>query len=218
MQFVDERCLHTDIDRHLGWLRTVFPGLGQGSGVDGALIVEIFLDTGNALGVEIDIADNMRRQAPLRIDAAALVDKADTGNAEIINGIALFRRHLPLQPGERLFLRQLLAQFLGVEIGYGGGQKFDRFVNIDDLQGIGIKRGDRHVGGQKHAIAVDDIGPRQALFRNDAALGVIGFGKQRELGELPADRQERHAEKHADQPDAVLPGELAWAIFILHAV
>ncbi len=37
-------------------------GLGQRSRVERALVVEIFLDAGDALGVEVDIAHDMRRR------------------------------------------------------------------------------------------------------------------------------------------------------------
>jgi hypothetical protein len=121
-EFVDQCRLHANVDRHLRRLALVLGRLGERRGVKRALIVHVFLDAGDALGIEIDIAHDMRAEPPLRIDAAALVHIAHTGNAEIIDGVTLFGRHLPLQPGEALRRRELAAEFLGIEIRHRCGQ------------------------------------------------------------------------------------------------
>ena len=178
--------------------------LGQRGGVERALVVEILLDSGDALGVEVDIAHHMRRQPPLWINAATLVHIADTRNAKIVDGIALLRRHLPLDPGEALGGGELAPQLLGVDIGHGGGEEFHSLVDIDDLGWIGEDRGHCHIGGQQHAIAVDDVGARQRRFGDRTQRPLVLLGEKREVRDLPGNRQEEGGEADADQPQAVL--------------
>ena len=55
-----KRGLHPDVDRHLRGLGLVLARIGKRSRIDRALAIEVFLDAGDALGVEVDVADDMR--------------------------------------------------------------------------------------------------------------------------------------------------------------
>ena len=63
---------------------------------------------------------------------------------------------------------------------------------------------------QHHAIAIDDIGPRQPRLDRCARFGRLAqIGHDGQRHELRADRQERQAEADADEAQPVLSGEPA---------
>src|SRR6185503_7493143 len=114
--------------------------------------------------IDIDIAQDMRRQAAHRVDAPALVAKADTRDAETMNDLLLPWRDLPLQPDEGAFLGKLLHDVARAHVGNSAGQKLYRFIGVDDLTRIGIEGGYGDIARQKHAVAVDDVGAGQRRF------------------------------------------------------
>ena len=64
------------------------------------LPVQPFLDAGDALVVDIHMADLMGDHRAVRIDSLVLCEKADTGNAEPVNLLLLARRDFTLEPDE----------------------------------------------------------------------------------------------------------------------
>ncbi len=122
------------------------------------------------------------------------------------------------QTKARLGWVSLCPQPFGLEIGHRGGEQFHRLVDVDDLARIGIERGNRDVGRQHHAVAVDDIGPRQTIHMH-RRLALSGQpALQREVAELGCDGEKARAETDADQPDAVAAGKQRRAIGCGHRV
>ena len=78
-QFIAQRVLHAQID---GKLHRVLQAVGGEAGQvqrGEAMPVEPLLHAGNALIVDIDVADHMRDFGTARIIALVLVEKADAG-------------------------------------------------------------------------------------------------------------------------------------------
>ena len=74
-----------------------------------------------------------------------------------------------------------VAHFGGIDIGQHRGEKLDRFVDVDDLARLREQRRRAHVGGEDHAVAVEDVGARggdRVLGR--AAAHEMAFRRHRE--------------------------------------
>ena len=78
-QFVAQRVLHAQIDRQLD--RLLQPVGGEARHVQRlqAAAIEPFLDAGDALVVDVDVADQVRDLGAVRIDALVLGEEADAG-------------------------------------------------------------------------------------------------------------------------------------------
>ena len=79
------------------------------------LPVDVFLDAGDALIVDIGEAEHMRADRSVGIDALVFGDQADARQSEMEDFVALMRRHLALHPNEALLRAEPLAQIAGVE-------------------------------------------------------------------------------------------------------
>ena len=124
--------------------------------------VEPFLDAGDALVVDVDVADQMRDLGRVRIDPLVLGQETDTGNAEPMNFDLLLGRDFATKPDEPALRGEPLAQLGCVLIGQHRGQQFDRFVDVDDPMRLAEQRGRSHVGRQHLTVAVDDVGTGRA--------------------------------------------------------
>src|SRR5207253_6549786 len=129
------------------------------------------LHAGDALVVDIDQANQMRDLRAGRIDALVLAQKADAGNAELVDGLLLFWRDLALQPDKPLARGQAVAHLDGVEIGQRAGEQLDRLVLVDDAARLREQAWRLDVGRENFAVAVDDVGPRSGdrVLRGGAA-------------------------------------------------
>ena len=81
-QFVAQRVLDAQIDRELDRLLLPVGGEAGQVQVGEPVPVEPFLDAGDALVVDVDVADDVRDLGAVRIDALVLGQEADAGNAE----------------------------------------------------------------------------------------------------------------------------------------
>ena len=99
-EFVAEDVLDAHVDRQLHRLEIVRPAEARLVQVAEPAVVDIFLDAGDALIVDVDEADDMRGGGTAGIEAPVLGEEADAGNAEVVNLLALGRRDLALQPHE----------------------------------------------------------------------------------------------------------------------
>ena len=153
-----------------------------------AVAVEPFLDAGDALVVDVDVADQVRHLGAVRIDALVLGEEADARQAELVDFAALLRRDLALEPDEALARTDAVAHFGRIEIGQHRGQQLDRLVDVDDLARLGEQRRRAHVGREDHAVAVEDVGPR----RRDRVLGRAA------PHEMTFRRHREHHEAHGD--------------------
>ena len=99
-QLVAQRVLHAQIDRELDRLLQAVGGKPGHVQVGEPAAVEPFLDAGDALVVDVDVADQVRDLGAVRIDALVLGKEADAGQAEPVDLLALLRRDLALEPDE----------------------------------------------------------------------------------------------------------------------
>src|SRR5262249_36238895 len=104
------------------------------------LPVEPLLDTGDALVVDVHVADLVRNDRPVWIDAFVLGQETDTRNSEPMNISLLAGSDFALEPDETALRRKALADLVGVEIRQYSRQQFNRFVYVDDLAWLGEQR------------------------------------------------------------------------------
>ena len=109
-QLVAQRVLDPQVDRKLDRLLQAVGGESRQMQIGEPAAVEPFLDAGDALIVDIDVADHMRDLGAVRIDALVLRQEADPGHAEPVNLLALLRRDLALEPDEAALGAEPLAQ------------------------------------------------------------------------------------------------------------
>src|ERR1700737_4444588 len=130
----------------------------------------------------------MRGNGAVRIDSLIFRQKPDTWQAEVMDLLPLLRSDCAFDPNETFAGAETFAQFMCIEIRKHGGEKFDRFVLVDDSPRFGENRHDLDVGRQKLAVAIEKIG----------ACGGDGVGgravdarsrvwAQSEIDELPRD-------------------------------
>ena len=65
-----------------------------------ALRIEPVLDSRDAGVVDVDVAAEVRRLGPVRIDAAVFGQETDAGDAEAVDALLLHRRDFALEPDE----------------------------------------------------------------------------------------------------------------------
>ena len=191
-QFVAQRELHAQIERQIDRPLQAVGGKPRHVQRGEALPVQPFLDAGDALVVDIHMADLMRDRRPVRIDALVLGEEADAGETEAVNFLLLLGGDFALEPDEAALRRQPLAHFAGVEIGHHRGQQFDRLVDVDQLARLGEQRRCLDVGGDDGAIAVEDVGTR-------GGDGVLGDAAARAV--TVAHRREHHQTQRDDAVD-----------------
>ena len=160
-QLVAQRMLHAQIDGELD--RSLQPVGGKPRHMQRgeAMPVEPLLHAGDALVVDIDVAEKVRNLGAVRIVAFVLVQEADARQALTVDLALLLGRDVALEPDEAALGGQPFAQLCGVEIGQVCGEELDRFVHIDQPPRFGVERGHAHVGGQNFAVAVEDVGTRR---------------------------------------------------------
>ena len=122
--------------------------------------VEPFLDAGDALVVDIDVADEVGDLGAVRIDALVLRQEADAGLAEAMNLLALLGRDLALEPDEAALGGEALPQLGGVRVRHDRGEQLGRLVHVDDAVRLREQRGRTDVRRQDLAVAIEDVGAR----------------------------------------------------------
>src|SRR3984893_13241253 len=117
--------------------------------------------------------------------------------------LLLLRSNSPFDPNEAFAGAETPAQFMCVEIGKHGGEKFDRFVLVDDSPGFGENRHDLDVGRQKLAVAIEKI---RACGGNGIGGPTVearwGFRAQSEIDWLPPDDSLDHQESPRREPNS----------------
>ena len=137
------------------------------------MAVEPLLHAGDALIVDIDVADNVRDFGAAWIVALVLIKEADARQALAVNLALLLRSDVALEPDEAALGRQPFAEFRGIDIGQVGGEQFDGFIDVDQPARLAIERRHAHIGRQHFAIAVEDIGTRRGdRIAADAVRGA----------------------------------------------
>ena len=132
LQLLLEDILEAEVERQLQRLPPVLQRL-----------VEATLDPRETGIVDAGVADHMRRQRPIRIDAALFMLELHARNAELIDLVLLMRRQMALQVDKALARSELGVDFDGLEAREG----LDRFAGgvrrVEDLLGSRKARGCR---------------------------------------------------------------------------
>ena len=109
-QLVVQDVLDAEIDRQAHRLDVLVAGEAGGVKIGEAVVVDVFLEAGDALVVDVDEAEDVGGGRPAGIEAAALLQEADAGNAEGVDLLLLLGRDLALDPDEAGVAGELLAQ------------------------------------------------------------------------------------------------------------
>ena len=112
----------------------------------------------------------------MRVEALLLALQPEAGNAEPVDGVGLLRREVVPQQGGLSVGRDEGGRAFQVEIEEHAPQRGDGCLAIEDLVRLDVERVGGQVGGEKHAVAVHDVGPRDRLEDGDAA-GAAGAGR-----------------------------------------
>ena len=128
--------LRSDVER-----QTHGRALGQRRalhGFDADHLVDVALDAGDALVVDVDVAEHVAGQLAAGIGAAQLAAKIESRQAEIVHRLRRARRQTAPYPHEAaVAVGEIVAQPRRVHIGEHDGQLFHRLVAIDDARRIG---------------------------------------------------------------------------------
>ena len=131
---------------------------GLGAAAVGAQgVVERFFDPGDATVVDVDEAEHVGEHPAQWVDPQILALKCDAGEAQAVDGRLLARREVALDPDEAAIALELDLERGAADAGQHGGQLGDRLVGVEHQSGIGVDRRGRQVGGEQHAVAVDDV-------------------------------------------------------------
>ena len=180
-QFVAQRVLDPQVNGKLDRLLQTVGGEPRQMQIGEPAAVEPFFDAGDPLIVDIDVADHVRDLGAVRVDALVLGQKADAGQAEPVNLLALLGRDLALEPHEAALGAEPVAQLGRVELGHRRGEQLGRLVDVDDAMGLAEQRRRAHIGREDLAVAVEQVGSRgrDRIVPGDAPSGM-GVGRGRE--------------------------------------
>src|SRR3954471_24144285 len=149
-QLVLERLLNTAVDRQH---QRLAPGR-----IIGEALIERALDAGDAMPVDVGVADDVRGKAGLRVEAVGFAVDRKAWLAERIDGFDQVRRGAPAEIEERRVRPEqreiLVLGPLGHELGEAAR---DRQLIADDLAGMNRNRPSVDRPGQRLAVAIDDI-------------------------------------------------------------
>ncbi len=146
--------------------------------------IEPFLDAGDTLVVDIDVADEMGDLRAVWIDALVLGQKSDARKAEPVDLLALLGRDLALEPHEAALGSEPLAQLRRIDLRHDRGEEFRCFVDVDDAVRLRKQGGRAHVGSQNFPVAVEDIGTRgRHRIGPHGAAGAMTVGHRRKYHE-----------------------------------
>ena len=154
--------LHADVDRQAHG--RALGERGALHGLDADHLVDVALDAGDALVVDVDVAEHVSGELAAGIGTPQLAAEIEARSTEIVHRLRRTRRQAAPHPDEAaVAVGEVLAQRVGVEIGEHDGELFDGLVAIDDARRVGEQRVGFDVGGQQAAVAIDDVGTREAL-------------------------------------------------------
>src|SRR6202011_1446631 len=104
------------VDRELYRLLLAVGAEAGAMQVGKAMGVDPLLDAGDALIVDIDVADDVRDLVHVRIDALVLGQEADARDTEAMHFLLLHRGDLALEPGEAAARTEPVAHLAAVEV------------------------------------------------------------------------------------------------------
>ncbi len=194
-EFLAQHILHAEIERQR---HRLVAGHGELR-----IIVDEFLDAGEALVVDVDQADDVAGGGAGRIDAAILLDEAETGQPELVDLALLLRRQLALDAHEAAALPQPGAEILGIDVGQHAGDLLGQFVDVDHPRRIGIERRALDVGGEQSPVAIENVGTvdrRGDVVEAAGALAGVGEAKR---DQAAADQDEAERKGETGEPEPV---------------
>ncbi len=208
-ELVRDGMLHPDVDRCLGRHRGSARRIGQRCGVQRTLVVEVFLQPGNAAGVEVHRAQHMCGKVAHRIDAPCLSPESDAGNAHVVNEFAFCRRYFALDPHEpALAVVELAAQVARVKLRQCAGQQFNRLVDIDHLGRVSVEGRYRNVGGKRMACPVRNVRPRDTHLELACSISLrTAAFDERQPACLAHQQRKAHREASNHQPQPLLAAQ-----------
>ena len=188
--------LDAQVDRELDrLLQTIGGETGQVQIREPARI-EPLLDAGDALVVDVDVADDVGNLGAVGIDALVLGQESDAGKAEPVDLLALLGRDLALEPHEAALGREPIAHLLGVAVDHDRGEELGCLVDVDDAMRLRKQGGGAHIGCQDFPVAVEDIRTRG---RN--RVGAHGAARKVTVGQGRKQHEPRGNDRIADNKD-----------------
>ena len=168
-----------------------------------ALVVDPFLDAGDALIVGVGEAQHVGADRAVRVDALVLRQEADARQAQPEHLLLLLVGDAALDPDEALLRAQPLAEVGGVDVGEHRGEQLDGLVLVDEAAWLGEDRHGLDVLCQHAAVPVEKFGPgarnrvrRRGLEPRRRFLG------EAELDQLAIDEAVDAEEPQGDQAQA----------------
>ncbi len=165
------------------------------------------LDAGLALAVDVHEPGHVAGEAALRVDAMLGGAELDPGQAQLQDGALLLRRDPVLDPGEPARGLEPALQLRGIHAREDRGQPPGGVGLVEQLGRIGMDAGHAQVGGQHHAVAVDDVGTADLGHRRrrggGSRVGRAPGLPADHVDQAQPDAQEGQGE---DRPDHLQPG------------
>ena len=129
------------------------------------LVLVLMLDAGQPGVFHAHVAEHLRRQPALGIEALQLLLKVDAAQVQRFHARGGLAIHLARDPGKILLRLHVLQQAVGVLAGHAGQQRRGGFL-VGDFTGHGEDRIDLHGHRQLLPVAVvDDAALRRDLHR-----------------------------------------------------
>ncbi len=207
--------LDAQIDRQIDRLELIATGEAKRLEQGDALVVHVLFHPGDALVVDIDGTQDVRGLRAARIEALALGDEIEPGNAELHDALLERRRQLALDPDKALVAGQALAQPIDIHVGQHGVDRLRRLLDIDDAARLGEQRRHADIDGELEPVAIENGRPRRRDEVARLPFDGIVLLDEAELHQPPRDGAEDHDERRNDPADAGLgevPPRLARAV------
>ena len=167
------------------------------------IVVDEFLDAGEASVIHVDQPDHVARSGADGIDAAIFLDEGETREAKLVDLLLLLRRQLALDADEAATCPELGAKRLGIDVVEHARHLLGQLVDIDDFGRIGVKRRALDVGGEQTAVAIENVGTvhrRGNVVEPAAALTDTG---EPECHQPPADQEKGKRKGKAGETETV---------------
>ncbi len=158
------------------------------------------------MAIGMDIAEHVRRELQLRIEALLLAREFDADLTQRVDAVDLFGDRAVAQIGGLGPAEQLEKALLG-RVGEDFGQLAGQHLAVADqlgwhhADGIAVDR-----ARQRHAVAVDDIAPAR-IDQRAARRGLGLLAEHADKGEPKQDRASAQPEKREHRHQTDLGGE-----------
>ena len=168
------------------------------------IVVDEFLDAGEALVVDVDKADHVARGGAHRIDAAIFLDEGEARQAELVDLGLLLRRQLALDADEAA-LRPSARERRSLALTSGSTLVTCSTSSSTSMTrcGIGIESCALDVGREQPAAAIEDVGTMHRRGNVVEPAGARPAAGEAERHEAAADQDEGQRKGEAGETEAV---------------